>query len=1083
MSQDISILRGPFIQRRIARNPTYDPTYVARQLEVETSNGNASTPTIRQRERIVPSYLKQTMFDELGQKDLLSPSSSSLSPESDKQNVSLALLFPHPISAASQSAAKQAYNSSNYHQSANSFETKSTVNSNSIPPLPSELNPKDMCQFLSISKQNLRVKYEGDGKKDEAGTVRSNFPIPPQCGLYYFEVEIISKGRDGYIGIGFGDKHVTLSKLPGWESNSWGYHGDDGKAFASETKGKPYGPQFSTKDVIGCGINFHTMTAFFTKNGLNLGIAFRNIKGTLYPSIGLNTPDEEVEVNFGTREFVYDIDQHFREETYNFWKSINEIPIPLYTDPIKKSPQSENPLVSQNPSLFSAPRSFPSANPLDQLVLEYLIYHGYTESATEFYNFMKPNLGNSSDMLVGSENSWALDFTDYKVSIRQEIRNLIGQGSIDEAIKLCETSFPNLIKENENIHFALECRRFIELVARLRNIKSKKQDDMDIDRENDDDSDDSGSLSQAAQSDTIWEEVLTQGRHLHSKFSSKNCHHTKEILTEVFSLIAYEDPTESPAGYLFSKYSRETVADALNKAILGRIGKPEMSSLEAVYKQAEVTKKELLVRGVGAIGFGFVAYVENACNVTKGNYTVDPLWKNPAYSWIALTPNYASCSTDDKVDNINTFTKLGGRLRGFGFLRGDVEAAKNQIMSPVKAKLPAYMFSNTTSVWLINQISASATQNNTRFNVVITPAPVSDSQPGMQFILGGVIMILSVSFLASVVLHLRNYRYRQRRQREGEMDDIPSAGFPEFDHNHMNVMDRSLVEALPIKTWTAKRKRNRVGDSVSKKVKDVKDPNLYGSDSKILKAQEAKVDTTPQTENIALPEYAETAKVVVENMENTNSLSPNEPTEEDLSKQGSSSLSRPHHQHEPLPEPLNQDESEQMSHNTEENTKAKMSQLDRMSVRSSTMSSTRSAIGADTCAVCLEDYEDGDVLRELPCKHLFHSACIDRWLTSRSNECPLCKREAGPAIQAPQNIYINAFRYTYYDDSATINGDVDDNPGTSERTAPWHSHPNRNSHSITFPPPANPTERPSSRRTSRHFLRFALPSQPSRSSD
>lgn len=65
-----------------------------------------------------------------------------------------------------------------------------------------------------------------------------------------------------------------MNRLPGWEPDSWGYHGDDGNAFSSHGPGKNYGPQFAFNDVIGCGVNFHNSTAFFTKNGVHLGIEY-----------------------------------------------------------------------------------------------------------------------------------------------------------------------------------------------------------------------------------------------------------------------------------------------------------------------------------------------------------------------------------------------------------------------------------------------------------------------------------------------------------------------------------------------------------------------------------------------------------------------------------------------------------------------------------------------------------------------------------------------------------------------------------------------------------------------------------------
>lgn len=74
------------------------------------------------------------------------------------------------------------------------------------------------------------------------------------------------------IAIGFSTKDVPLSRPPGWEPNSWAYHGDDGHSYCCQSSGKGYGPTFTTDDVIGCGVNFHTGSAFFTKNGNHLGM-------------------------------------------------------------------------------------------------------------------------------------------------------------------------------------------------------------------------------------------------------------------------------------------------------------------------------------------------------------------------------------------------------------------------------------------------------------------------------------------------------------------------------------------------------------------------------------------------------------------------------------------------------------------------------------------------------------------------------------------------------------------------------------------------------------------------------------------
>lgn len=85
------------------------------------------------------------------------------------------------------------------------------------------------------------------------------------------EREMADKELDRTIGVGFSSSRVSLNRLPGWEPDSWAYHSDDGRSFCCSSTGKDYGPQFDVGDVIGCGLNFRTKSAFFTRNGIYLG--------------------------------------------------------------------------------------------------------------------------------------------------------------------------------------------------------------------------------------------------------------------------------------------------------------------------------------------------------------------------------------------------------------------------------------------------------------------------------------------------------------------------------------------------------------------------------------------------------------------------------------------------------------------------------------------------------------------------------------------------------------------------------------------------------------------------------------------
>jgi hypothetical protein len=69
-----------------------------------------------------------------------------------------------------------------------------------VAPWPTRWNETDRFNQLELEDGGRLAKFSGTQKThDEAAAVRADFPMPRQCGIYYYEVTVISKGKDGYV--------------------------------------------------------------------------------------------------------------------------------------------------------------------------------------------------------------------------------------------------------------------------------------------------------------------------------------------------------------------------------------------------------------------------------------------------------------------------------------------------------------------------------------------------------------------------------------------------------------------------------------------------------------------------------------------------------------------------------------------------------------------------------------------------------------------------------------------------------------------------------------------------------------------
>ena len=380
---------------------------------------------------------------------------------------------------------------------------------------PRELNTSLHGTFLKILPDRLNVQYIGKGAHaHDVGAVQADAPVPLLARAYYFEMTVKESGDRGCIAIGYTHGDFKLSRQPGWEPDSYGYHGDDGKKYHNSGRGEEYGPQYETGDTVGAGYHLEAQEIFFTKNGKDLGLAFKGVRGSLFPTVGLHSTNEHVELNFGQKPFKFDIEALLAEE---------------------KGREEEEIM-----------RAAASADDVTAVVRKYLLHYGYADTLRAF------------DAATGHPPQPVYEKFQ-ELALRKRLRELILAGDIDGAVAELRrgrfgfimevwTDQPGAAAAPEggagpggaaptalrfsSAYFHLKLQKYIELVREQK----------------------------IAEAIEFAREELAVLQHGRQKFDA--------LLQDALALLAFKDPGASKLAYLMAPAHREAVADVVNSEIL-----------------------------------------------------------------------------------------------------------------------------------------------------------------------------------------------------------------------------------------------------------------------------------------------------------------------------------------------------------------------------------------------------------------------------------------------------------------------------------------------------------------------------------
>ncbi|KAE8666404.1 SPla/RYanodine receptor domain-containing protein isoform 2 [Hibiscus syriacus] len=392
--------------------------------------------------------------------------------------------------------------------------------------VPTELNTiNSSAGFLVVAPDKLSVKYTAVSLHGhDVGVVQANNPVPVKRLVYYFEIYVKDAGVKGQIAIGFTSEGFKMRRQPGWEVNSCGYHGDDGRLYRGQAKGDAFGPTYTTGDTVGGGINFASQEFFFTKNGAIVGTFSKEkeMNRCLFPTIAVHSQNEDRLLPDSAKlvyspilgQLEYEAQERLKQQM-----TIENMPLPpnisygYLLDDLMFVVKECNKALKKSERVLKHQK---------RLVRAYLLHYGYEDTLNSFDLASKSTI---PPICIAQENGFDDQDIMYALNQRKTVRQLIRNGEIDAAMNRLRDWYPQIVQvgalEEAVKHGRIELAKFLGLP----------------------------------------EENLFDA-----------------LVMDCVALLAYERPQESSFGYLLQESRRDVVADTVNAMILST--NPKMKDVQ-----------------------------------------------------------------------------------------------------------------------------------------------------------------------------------------------------------------------------------------------------------------------------------------------------------------------------------------------------------------------------------------------------------------------------------------------------------------------------------------------------------------------